>query len=269
MKNLKGKNVIITGAGKGIGRAIAIRFAQEGANVALNYYNPPQKAEDVQEIMLREQTDIQIENYGVKHIPIEADISQEANVVDMFSKVVDCFGGIDILINNASIQADGSSSHQIDIAEFDRIIAVNLRGNYICAREAIKHFIDRGHKGVIINNSSIHEVIPKPYYAAYSASKGGMENLTRTLALEYAHIGIRVNSIAPGTIATPINPWASSPDEKAKVEQHIPMRRTGTPEEMAAVVAFLASEEASYITGQTIFVDGGLTLYADFRQPWS
>ncbi|MGB3761207.1 MAG: glucose 1-dehydrogenase [Rivularia sp. (in: cyanobacteria)] len=268
MKDLKGKNVIITGAGKGIGKAIAMRFAQEGANVALNYYNQPKKAQDAQEMMLREQTSLQIENYGVKHLLIEADISKEEDVVNMFSKTVDKFGGIDILINNASIQADGASSHQIEISEFDRIIAVNLRGTYICSREAIKHFLETSHSGVIINNSSIHEVIPKPLYAAYSASKGGMENLTRTLALEYAHMGIRINSIAPGTTATPINPWASSPEEKAKVEQHIPMRRTGTPEEMAGVVAFLASSEASYITGQTIFVDGGLTLYADFRQAW-
>lgn len=269
MKNLKGKNVIITGAGTGIAKAIAIRFAQEGANVAVSYYNQPEKAQDTQEMMLREQISLQIENYGVKHLVIQADISQEKDVIDMFSKTMENFGGVDILINNASIQADGASSHEIDISEFDRIIAVNLRGTYICAREAIKHFLDRSHCGVIINNSSVHELIPKPYFAAYSASKGGMENLTRTLALEYAHIGIRINSIAPGTTATPINPWASSPEEKAKVEQHIPMRRTGTPEEMAAVVAFLASEEASYITGQTIFVDGGLTLYPDFSQPCS
>ena len=265
MKDLKGKNVIITGAGTGIARAIAIRFAQEGANVALSYYT--QKSEDTEEMMLQEQTSLQIENYGVQHLVIQTDISQEKDVIDMFSKTVENFGGVDILINNASIQANGASSHEIDMSEFDRIIAVNLRGTYICAREAIKHFLETSHGGVIINNSSVHELIPKPYFAAYSASKGGMENLTRTLALEYAHIGIRINSIAPGTTATPINPWASSPDEKAKVEQHIPMRRTGTPEEMAAVVAFLASSEASYITGQTIFVDGGLTLHPDFHQP--
>ncbi len=265
MKDLKGKNVIITGAGTGIARAIAIRFAQEGANIALSYYT--QKSEDTEEMMLQEQTSLQIENYGAKHLVIQTDISQEKDVIDMFSKTVENFGGVDILINNANIQANGASSHEIDMSEFDRIIAVNLRGTYICAREAIKHFLETSHGGVIINNSSVHELIPKPYFAAYSASKGGMENLTRTLALEYAHLGIRINSIAPGTTATPINPWASSPDEKAKVEQHIPMRRTGTPEEMAAVVAFLASSEASYITGQTIFVDGGLTLHPDFHQP--
>ncbi|MEA5598678.1 glucose 1-dehydrogenase [Rivularia sp. UHCC 0363] len=268
MKDLKGKNVIIAGAGKGIGRAIAIRFAQEGANIALNYYEQS-SSQDTQEMMLREQTSLQIESHGVKHLVIQADISQEEDVVNMFSKTVDSLGGIDILINNAGIHANGASSHEINISEFDRIIAVNLRGTYICSREAIKHFLETSHSGVIINNSSVYEVIPRPYYAAYSASKGGMENLTRTLALEYADKGIRINSIAPGATALPINPWASSPDEKAKVEQHIPMRRTGTPEEMAAVVAFLASEEASYITGQTIFVDGGLTLYPDFRQPWS
>ncbi len=268
MKGLKAKNVLVTGASTGIGRAIAIRFAEEGANVAVNFYKSKEKAEETKEQMQIEQACAQIENCGVKHIVVQADVSQEDDVVEMFSTCINNFGGIDILINNAGIQ-NISPSHELDIKDFDRTIATNLRGAFLCAREAIKHFLERKHGGSIINNSSVHEIIPRPEYVGYSVSKGGMENLTRTLALEYARHNIRVNAIGPGATATPINDWASNPTEKSKVEQHIPMGRAGTPEEMAAVVAFLASDEAAYITGQTLFVDGGLTLYPDFRQPWS
>lgn len=148
-------------------------------------------------------------------------------------------------------------------------MSVNLRGAFLCAREAIKHFLSQ-NGGIIINVSSVHEIIPRPFYASYSISKGGMSNLTKTLALEYAAHGIRVNAIAPGATITPINEaWVDDPKKKAVVESHIPMGRAGTAEEMAAVVAFLASSDATYITGQTLFIDGGLSLYADFREAWS
>jgi len=268
MKGLRGKNVLVTGASTGIGRAIAVRFAQEGANVAVNFYKQKEKAEETKEQMLIEQACQQIENCGVKHILVQADVSQEQDVVDMFSKCINTFGNIDILVNNAGIQSN-SPSHELDIETFDRTLATNLRGAFLCAREAIKHFLERKHGGSIINNSSVHEIIPRPEYVHYSVSKGGMENLTRTLALEYAREGIRVNAIGPGATATPINDWADNPAEKSEVEKHIPMGRAGTPEEMAAAVAFLASDEAAYITGQTLFIDGGLTLFPDFRKPWS
>ncbi len=178
-------------------------------------------------------------------------------------------GGIDILINNAGIQVVGNS-HEIDVDDFDRVIAVNLRGAFLCSRAAIRHFLDAGKPGVIINVSSVHQEIPKPRFLGYSASKGGIENVTRTLALEYAAHDIRVNAIGPGATITPINSaWIDDPEKKAMVESHIPMGRAGTSEEMAAVTAFLCSDEAAYITGQTLYVDGGLTLYPDFRTAWS
>jgi glucose 1-dehydrogenase len=140
----------------------------------------------------------------------------------------------------------------------------------MCAREAIRHFLDHDKPGVVINISSVHQIIPKPRYVGYSMSKGGLQNLTRTLALEYAGRNIRVNAIGPGATITPINrAWVDDPDKAEQVLQHIPMARAGTSEEMAAVTAFLASDEAAYITGQTLYVDGGLTLYPDFRTAWS
>ena len=150
------------------------------------------------------------------------------------------------------------------------MLAVNLRGAFLCAREAVKRFLARGTPGVIINVSSVHQLIPRPNYLAYATSKGGMESLTQTLALEYAARGIRVNAIGLGATVTPINrAWVDDPVKRAVVESHIPMGRAGTADEMAGVTCFLASDDAAYITGQTIFVDGGLTLNADFREPWS
>ena len=150
------------------------------------------------------------------------------------------------------------------------MLAVNLRGSFLCAREAIKRFLADENPGVVINVSSVHELIPRPNYLSYSISKGGMGNLTRTLALEYARGGIRVNAIGPGATVTPINrAWTDDPVKTAIVSSHIPLARAGTADEMAGVCAFLASDDAAYITGQTLFVDGGLTLFADFREPWS
>ena len=150
------------------------------------------------------------------------------------------------------------------------MLAVDLRGSFLGAREAIKAFLADEKRGVVINVSSVHELIPRPGYLSYSISKGGIGNLTRTLALEYARRGIRVNGVAPGATITPINrAWSEDPIKTEIVSSHIPLGRPGTADEMAGVCAFLASDEAAYITGQTIFVDGGLTLYADFREPWS
>jgi glucose 1-dehydrogenase len=260
MPRLKGKNVLITGASSGIGEAIAIRFAQEGANVAINYNSGKDRAEGVR-------AKAQQAGPG-KHITVPADIADEEHVKNMFSTVLKEFGSLDILINNSGIQKP-VPSHELEMADFDRIIGVNLRGSFMCSREAIRHFLTRGG-GVIVNNSSVHEIIPKPKYVPYSISKGGMENMTKTLALEYADRNIRVNAVGPGAIVTPINnAWINDPKARGEVCSHIPMGRPGEAEEIATVFLFLASDESSYITGQTLFACGGLTLYPEFRVAWS
>jgi glucose 1-dehydrogenase len=267
MRGLKGKNVLVTGSTSGIGQAIAVRFAEYGANVAINYLHQPEEAEETEEQV---QTCLsKVRQSGVKDVLVRGDVSKEDDVVRMVEQTVDGLGGLDVLVNNAGIQIS-RPSHELSAAEFDKVLAVNLRGAFLCAREAIKQFLDAGNGGVVINVSSVHQVIPKPDYLGYSASKGGMQNLTRTLALEYAGHNIRVNGVGPGATVTPINrAWIEDPVKKEQVESHIPLARAGTSDEMAGVACFLASDDGAYITGQTIFVDGGLTLFADFREPWS
>jgi len=267
MLRLHGKNVLITGASSGIGQAIAIRFAREGANVAINYRSGPDQAE-VTRVQVSEAC-MTVRGSGCKDLSIQADIAKEDQVQEMFAKVIGAFGSIDILVNNAGIQKP-APSHEIELPDFDAVVGVNLRGAFLCSREAIRHFLARRTKGVILNNSSVHEIIPKPKYLPYSISKGGMENLTKSLALEYAGHGIRVNAVGPGAVVTPINDaWIHNPEAKAAVESHIPMGRAASVDEIASVFTFLASDDASYITGQTIFACGGLTLYPEFRSAWS
>jgi glucose 1-dehydrogenase len=266
MKRFVGKNILITGASSGIGDAIAIRFAEEGANVAINYHSGEDRAKDV-----KRRSDEAAKAAGVsqaKNVTVKADISKEEDVKQMFATVSKELGPLHVLINNSGVQKP-VPSHELEISDYDRILGINLRGAFMCSKEAIKGFLSHGG-GVIVNNSSVHEIIPKPKYVPYSISKGGMENMTKTLALEYADRNIRVNAVGPGAIITPINnAWINDPKSKAEVESHIPMGRAGRAEEIAAVFAFLASDEASYITGQTLFACGGLTLYPEFRVAWS
>jgi glucose 1-dehydrogenase len=267
MPGLKGKNVLVTGGSSGIGQAIAVRFAEHGANVAINYLTTPDEAEGTEEQVHACVRKVRQE--GVRDVLVQGDVSAEGDVVAMVAAAAEELGGLDVLVNNAGIQIS-RPSEQLSSEHFDRVIAVNLRGSFLCAREAIKQFLADERGGVVVNVSSVHQVIPKPDYLGYSCSKGGMMNLTRTLALEYADRGIRVNGIGPGATVTPINSaWIEDPVKREQVESHIPMRRAGTADEMGGVACFLASDDAAYITGQTIFVDGGLTLYPSFREPWS
>ncbi len=267
MRGLKGKNVLVTGGTSGIGQAIAVRFAEYGANVAINYLRRPEEASDTEEKV--HACAAQVQQMGVRDVLVQGDVSKEEDVVAMFEDTVDKLGGLDVLVNNAGIQIS-RPSHELSAEDFDKVLAVNLRGAFLCAREAIKRFLAAATPGTITNISSVHQLIPKPSYLGYSASKGGMQNLTRTLALEYAAHRIRVNAIGPGATITPINrAWVDDPVKRDMVQSHIPMARAGTANEMAGVTCFLASDDAAYITGQTLFVDGGLTLYADFREPWS
>jgi glucose 1-dehydrogenase len=267
LRGLKGKNVLVTGGTSGIGQAIAVRFAEFGANVAINYLSKPEDATETKGQV--EACAAKVQQMGVRDVIVKGDVSKEEDVVAMFEDTVDKLGGLDVLINNAGIQIS-RASHELSAADFDKVIGVNLRGAFLCAREAIKRFLDARKPGVIINISSVHQVIPKPNYLGYSVSKGGMQNMTRTLALEYAGQGVRVNAIGPGATITPINrAWVDDPVKAEMVTSHIPIPRPGTADEMAGVSCFLASDDGAYITGQTIFVDGGLTLYADFREPWS
>jgi glucose 1-dehydrogenase len=267
LRGIEGRNVLVTGGSSGIGQAIAVRFAEYGANVAINYLRQPEEAAETEEQVHACAANVQ--RHGVKDLLVQGDVSNEDDVVRMVADAVAGLGGIDVLVNNAGIQIS-RPTEELSSADFDRVLAVNLRGSFLCAREAIRHFLAEEKPGSIVNISSVHQLIPKPGYIGYSASKGGMQNLTRTLALEYASRGIRVNGVGPGATVTPINrAWIDDPEKRRQVEEHIPMQRAGDSDEMAGVTAFLASDDAAYITGQTIFVDGGLTLYPSFLTPWS
>jgi len=264
---LVGQYALVTGAPQGIGRAVAIRFAQEGAHVAINFIGPRAAAENA---LSRVEAASRERGHGKRdHFVVEADIGSEVAIARMFETVLARWPRLDCLVNNAGFQKE-SPSEALDVETYRRILDVNLNGAVLCAKHALAHFVARGAGGNIINCSSVHQIIPKPGYLAYSISKGAMASLTRSLALEFAGRGIRVNAVGPGAIDTPINAaWTGDKAKRAVVEGHIPLGRVGTVEEIAAVFAFLASNEASYITGQTIYACGGITLFGEFRENWA
>lgn len=265
-KEFSNKKILITGASTGIGEATALEFARQGADIVINYHQNLDEAKDTK--ARATQICKKLKDINCKYMMIQADVSDEKQVKNMFERIFDKWGRLDILINNAGIQQKNPSD-QVSLKDFMKIIRVNLIGTLLCSQNMIRHLLLRSDKGVIVNNTSVHQKIPKPQYLSYSVSKGALENLTQTLALEYADKNIRINSVAPGAVETPINPWSGKPKKKENISEHIPMGKVAQPEQIAKVISFLASEDSSYITGQTIFVDGGLVLYPQFRKDWS
>ena len=259
---LKGQSALVTGANSGIGMAIAIELGNEGAAVVVNYIS---HVEDAGKVVK------QIENNGGSAIAIEADVSKEDQVQSMFRQMYAKYGTIDILVNNAGIQRD-SPLEDMSLTDWQMVIDVNLTGQFLCAREAVKEFLKRGiigerssSAGKIICISSVHQVIPWSGHVNYASSKGGVEMMMKSMAQELAPKKIRINSIGPGAIKTPINRVAwNTPDALSKLLTLIPYGRIGEPEDIGKVAAWLASDESDYLTGTTIFVDGGMLLYPGF-----
>lgn len=260
-QRLSGKRVLITGASSGIGRAVAMRFAAEGAFVGVNHLGHAVAAQTLLQDLERV--------LPAPHMAYEADVADRSAASAMIAALVEAWGGLDVLVNNAAIQSE-TPGVDFDAVTFARILSVNLSAAAALSSDFVRAAIAAGRRGSIINTSSVHERIPKPGYLAYAISKSGLGALTRTMALEFADRGIRVNAVGPGAVATPLNDsWINDPDRRKAVEAHIPMGRVAEAEEIAPVFTFLASDDASYITGQTIYACGGLTLYGDFQRNWS
>jgi glucose 1-dehydrogenase len=255
MKRLEGKVALVTGSTSGIGRAIAERFAAEGAHVAVNHRSHGGSADGNKRARIE---DI-VAGLATPGMAVEGDVSKRPDVERMIAEVMQQFGRLDIVVNNAGIEVNKGFLDATD-EEWQRVIGVNLYGPFVVSQAAAREMVTQAQGGRIVNVSSVHEDIPFPGYASYCASKGGLRMLTRNMAVELAPHGITVNNIAPGAIATPINKAVlDDPEAKHNAIGEIPLGRFGRPEEVAAVAAFLASDEACYVTGSTYYVDGGLT----------
>ena len=260
-KLLVGQKALVTGANSGIGQACAIGLARAGADVVVNYVTG-----ETDEVIKA------IEAEGRKGIAIKADVSNEAEVDAMFKQAIGEFGTLDILVANAGLQRD-SAFVNMTMAQWNTVLNVNLTGQWLCARAAVKEFLRRGVRkevsvaaGKIVCMSSVHEVIPWAGHVNYATSKGGIHMMMKTLAQELAPARIRVNAIGPGAIRTPINTNAwDTPEAYAALMTLVPYKRIGQPEDIASVAVFLASDLADYITGITVFVDGGMTCYPGFE----
>jgi glucose 1-dehydrogenase len=262
-KLLLGQKALVTGASSGIGRAIAQALGDAGADVAINYVSDEDKAQGLAE---------EIRASGSRALTLRADVSDEAQVRAMFAAMLTEFGTIDILVNNAGLQQD-APFHQLTLAQWNKVLAVNLTGQFLCSREAVREFMRRGvhpevscSAGKILCVSSVHEVIPWAGHVNYAASKGGVMLMMKSLAQEVAPYRIRVNSICPGAIRTPINMQAwDTPMAYGELMKLIPYKRIGEPEEIGRAAVWLASDYADYVHGISLFVDGGMTLYPGFE----
>ncbi|WP_105957104.1 glucose-1-dehydrogenase [Apilactobacillus quenuiae] len=254
--DLKGKVAVVTGASKGIGNAVAIRLANENMKLVFNYNSDEagaQKAVD------------QIKHEGGDAVAVQANVAKEEDIQKLVDTAVEHFGTLDLWINNAGMEKE-APTHKLSLEDWNKVINVNLTGTFLGTKAALNYFLDNNKQGNIINMSSVHQKISWPHFADYSASKGGSKLLTETVAKEYANKNIRVNAIAPGAINTPINAKKfADPKTYAETAELVPMGRIGKPEEIAAAAAWLASNESSYVTGDTIFVDGGMKLYPAFN----
>ena len=252
MGKFTGKTVLITGSGRGIGRAIAVKFGQEGANVVVNdLHNDDNANATIQQVMAT----------GAKAVFIVGDISKVANMESLVSAAVKAFGQLDILVNNAGIEIHAPFL-EVTEQQYDVVMNVNLKGMFFLTQAFVQYLTQAKLPGVIVNTSSVHEELPFPNYAVYCASKGGMQMVMRNLAVELGALNIRINNVAPGAIRTPINAdLLSKPDLLVPLQNNISLHRLGEPEDVANIIAFLASEEAKYVTGSTYYVDGGLAFH--------
>lgn len=262
-RKLDNQVALVTGASSGIGAGVAKALAKEGAAVIVNYASSSEKAKKI----VKEINDI-----GGNAIPIQADVGNERDVIEMFQQAIKEFGTIDILVNNAGLQMD-AAFHELTLSDWNRVLDVNLTGQFLCAREAVKEFLRRGvvperskSAGKIICMSSVHEVIPWAGHANYAASKGGVMMLMKSIAQELAPKKIRVNSIGPGAIRTPINHAAwQTPESYQNLLKLIPAKRIGEVDDIGGAAVWLASDDSEYVNGITLFVDGGMLLYPGFE----
>ncbi|MCC9022928.1 glucose 1-dehydrogenase [Bacillus nakamurai] len=251
-QDLQGKTAIVTGSSKGIGKAIAERFGKEKMNVVVNYRSDPAGAEEAAGT---------IKKAGGRAVTVKADVSTEEGIQALFDAAAEHFGDVDVMVNNSGFNGAEAMPHEMSLEDWQKVIDVNVTGTFLGAKAALKHMMERKKKGTVLNISSVHELIPRPENVQYAASKGGIKMMTETMALHYADKGIRVNAIAPGTIATESNKDLQEEKHKQAQLKKIPMNAFGKPEGVAAAAAWMVSEEAGYITGTTLFVDGGMTLY--------
>ena len=246
---LEDKIAIVTGSSLGIGRAIAVAFAREGASLTINYRSHPEQGKEAVE---------EIEKSGGKAISVQADVSEPEGVKDLIQQTVQEFGRIDVMVNNAGIEQKVPFL-ETPLEVWEKVISVNLTGVWIGCQEAARQIVSQGNGGRIINVSSVHEDLPMPTNSPYCAAKGGVRMMMRTIAVELAPHGITVNNIAPGAVETPINKNLDDhPEQRQELISEIPLGRIGRPEDVASVAVYLASDASSYSTGSTFFVDGGM-----------